>query len=137
MSVRSETGPVSGRCEHELRALVAAARWGAADPEEVALIADRVRSGGGAAWVREWTASGGAAWATAEHDHGGSAYLRAGSYYAAALALIEESDGLVDETRLWERQRECWDRAVSVAGGQPLSISSGQTTRQGLVLRPD
>ena len=122
---------MSGRCEHELRALVAAACWGAADPEEIALIADRVRNGGGAAWVREWTASGGAAWATAEHDHGGSAYLRAASYYAAALALIDESDGLVDEARLWERQRECWDRAVSEAGGEPLSISYEQTTLPG------
>ena len=38
-----------------------------------------------------------------------SAYLHAASYYAAALALIDESDGWVDEDRLWERQRECWD----------------------------
>jgi hypothetical protein len=81
--------------------------------------------------VREWTASAGAAWATAEDDHGGSAYLRAASYYAAALALIEESDGLVDEGRLWQRQRECWDRAVSVAGGERLSISYERTTLPG------
>ena len=42
-------------------------------------------------------------------------YLHAASYYAAALALIDQGDGWVDEDRLWERQRECWDRASRVA----------------------
>jgi hypothetical protein len=122
---------VSGRCEQEWRALAAAARWGAADAEEIALVADRVRGGDGAAWVREWTASGGAPWAAAERNRSGSTYLRAASYYTAALALIEESDGRVDEDRLWARQRECWDRAVAAAGCELLSIPYERTTLPG------
>ena len=34
-------------------------------------------------------------------------FLRAASYYGAALALIAGSDGFVDETASWTRQREC------------------------------
>jgi hypothetical protein len=101
-----------GRREHELRALVGAARWGAADPEVVEAIAAGVPGGDGAAWVQEWTAGGGAAWAAARREKAARAYLHAGSYYAAALALIDESDGLVEEERLWRRQRECWDRRL-------------------------
>ncbi|MBV9338603.1 MAG: hypothetical protein JO243_22160 [Solirubrobacterales bacterium] len=111
--------------------LRAAARWGAADPEVIEAIAARVSDGDGAAWVREWTASGGSAWASARSRANASTYLRAASSYAAALALIEESDGWVDEPRLWDRQRECWDRAVELLGGERLSIAYEGTALPG------
>ena len=65
------------------------------------------------------------------HGESGWAYLHAASYYAAALALIDESDGLVEEDRLWERQRECWDRAVGLLGGERLSIAYEDTALPG------
>ncbi len=130
MSVRSAMDPASDRCEHELRALVAAARWGAADPQVVDAIAARL-TGGDGIWVQEWTAVGGAAWAAASREESGSGYLHAASYYATALALIDESDGLVEEDRLWERQRECWDRAAGLLGGERLSIVYEDTTLPG------
>jgi hypothetical protein len=123
--------PASDRREYELRALVAAVRWGAAYPDTVDAIAARVPTGDGAAWVQEWTAGGGAAWAAAKRGENGCAYLHAASYYAAALALIDESDGLVEEDRLWERQRECWDRAVGLLGGERLSIAYEDTSLPG------
>jgi hypothetical protein len=122
---------MSDRYAHELGALWTAARWGAADPELVQAIAVRVSDGDGGAWVREWTASGGEAWASARRRPSASAYLQAASFYAAAMALIEDSDGLVDEPRLWERQRECWDRAVELVGGERLSLAYDQTTLPG------
>jgi hypothetical protein len=131
VTFRSATHPASDRREHELRALVAAARWGAADPERVDAIAARVPAGDGAAWVQEWTAAGGAAWAAAKLGESDCAYLHAASYYAAAHALIDESDGLVEEDRLWERQRECWDRAAGQLGGERLMIAYEQTTLPG------
>jgi hypothetical protein len=121
----------SDRREHELRALVAAARWGAADPEVVDAIDARLSGGDGGTWVQEWTAGAGAAWAAAKSEDSASAYLHAASYYAAALALIDDSDGLVDEHRLWERQRECWDRAVALLGGERLSIAYERTSLPG------
>ena len=90
-------GAQSFRPEHELRALRAAARWGAADPEVVDAIAVRLDNGDGGAWVREWTAAGGEAWASARSADTASMYLHAASCYAAALALIDrglqERDG--------------------------------------------
>jgi len=129
--VRSAIRPLSARCEHELAVLRAAARWGAADPEAVDAIAARVPGGDGAAWVREWTASGGAAWASAGSRASAFAHLQAASSYAAALALIDDSDGWVDEPRLWDRQRECWDRAVELLGGERLSIAYERTALPG------
>jgi hypothetical protein len=124
-------GSVGDRREHELRTLVAAARWEAADPDVVNAIAARLPRGDGGAWVQEWTAAGGAAWAAAKREESASAYLHAASYYAAALALIDQSDGLVEEERLWERQRDCWDRAVALLGGERLSIAYEHTTLPG------
>lgn len=124
-------GSVSDRREHELRALVAAARWGAADPEVIDAIVAGLPGGDGGAWVQEWTAAGGAAWVAARREESTTRYLHAASYYAAALALIDESDGLVEEDRLWERQRECWDCAVGLLGGERLSIGYEQTTLPG------
>jgi hypothetical protein len=131
VTASSTIDPAGGRREHELRALVAAARWGAADRETVEAIAARVSTGDGAAWVQEWTAGGGVAWAAAKQGEGGFAYLYAASYYAAALAVIDESDGLVEEDRLWERQRECWDRAAGQLGGERLSIAYEDTALPG------
>jgi hypothetical protein len=133
VTVRSPMGPASDRCEHELRALVAAARWGAADPELVEAIAARTAGGDGDGemWMQEWTAGGGAAWAAAKDEESASGYLHAASYYAAALSLIDHGDGLVDEERLWERQRECWDRAVALLGGERLSIAYERTSLPG------
>ena len=111
--------------------LRAAARWGGADPEVIDAIAVRLRDGDGGAWVREWTAAGGEAWASAGSADTASMFLHAASYYAAALALIDQDDGWVEEDRLWQRQRDCWDRVVGLLGGEPLSIAYEQTTLPG------
>ena len=131
MTVRSAMDPVSGRREHELRALFAAARWGAADPDVVEAIAARLHGGDGGRGCR----SG--------RRRAGPRGLRRGAGGAVgricvprritrpALALIDESDGLVEEDRLWARQRECWDRAVDLLGGERLAIEYEQTTLPG------
>jgi hypothetical protein len=69
--------------------------------------------------------------ATARREESASAYLHAASYYAAALALIDDSDGLVVEQRLWERQRECWERAVARLRAERLSIAYERTSLPG------
>jgi hypothetical protein len=66
--VRSVVGAAGDRCERELRALVAAARWGAADTEVVDALAARLPGGHGGMWVEEWTAGGGAACAAPGED---------------------------------------------------------------------
>ncbi len=93
----------------QLEDLLAAARWGAADPDALLGTAARVPDGDRDAWLREWTSAGGDAWAA-------GAYLRAAACYGAALALIGGTDGSVAEHDLWGRQLACWDRAIPPSG---------------------
>ena len=123
-----DPGLDTGRLDRELRALRAAARWAAADPERVHAGIARVDLADADSWLREWTAAGGAAWVAARREQRSEAFHHAASYYGAALALIDESDGTVEEDALWRRQRECWDRAVAGLGGERVAIAYETTT---------
>jgi hypothetical protein len=99
-----------------------ASQWGAADPETVAATAARIAGGDPDAWLREWTGAGGEAWAAARRRADPAQYLHAASYYAAALAVIADTDGSVNEAQLWDRQRDCWDRAAQALGGKRVAV---------------
>jgi hypothetical protein len=107
-----------------LETLMAAAAWGAADAGDVRATAARIRDGDPDSWLLEWTALAGAEWAA-------GCFLRAASYYAAALALIADTDGSVSEPALWMRQRDCWDRAVAELGGERIEIPYAHTALPG------
>jgi hypothetical protein len=125
----------TGAFDREVHALLAAARWGAADLEQVLATTARIDLADADSWLREWTAAGGEAWAAARRGSDANAYLHAASYYGAALALIGESDGLVDEEALWARQRECWEHAVVGLGGERVPIPYEATTLPGFFFR--
>jgi hypothetical protein len=110
--------------QEALESLWAAAACRAADPAEVRATAARVRDGDADSWLLEWTALAGAEWA-------GGSYLHAAAYYAAALALIADTDGSVAEPALWARQRACWDEAVARLGGAPIDIPYAHTALPG------
>ncbi len=119
IAVSGELAMVAGHGaarELALQDLRDASQWGAADPEVVAATAARIAAGDPDAWLREWTGAGGEAWAAAGRRADPAQYLHAASYYAAALAVIADTDGSVDEAQLWERQRDCWDRAAPALG---------------------
>jgi hypothetical protein len=120
--------------DREVRALLTAARWSAADVEQVLATTARIDLGDADSWLREWTAVGGEAWAAARNGDGPARYLDAASYYGAALALIEESEGLVEEAALWRRQRDCWERAVLALGGEQVAIPYGAGALPGFFL---
>jgi hypothetical protein len=120
--------------DREVRALLTAARWSAADVEQVLAATARIDLGDADSWLREWTAAGGEAWAAARNGDGPARYLHAASYYGAALALIEQSEGLVEEAALWHRQRECWERAVLALGGEQVAIPYEAGTLPGFFL---
>src|ERR1700712_4291782 len=89
--------------QHGFATVLRAVYRGAADAAEVLATADRIVDGDSDSWLREWTRSPGAAWAdaavAAKRGHRASArshYLRAGTYYAAALSQIAHTDGLVE-----------------------------------------
>jgi hypothetical protein len=119
----SELGQASDLArEQAIAELNAAARWGAADPETIEATLGRLRGGDPDSWLTEWTAAAGAKWAQPDGRDRASSFLAAASYYAAALSLIDEADGSVNEQRLWRRQRDCWDLAVRALGAERLAL---------------
>jgi hypothetical protein len=121
-AVSGETAIMAGHDasrELAMRDLRDASQWGAADPEVVTATGTRIADGDPDAWLREWRGDA-------------ARYLHAASYYAAALAVIADTDGSVDEAQLWDRQRDCWDRAASALGGERVFIPYENTTLPGL-----
>ncbi|MBV9808686.1 MAG: prolyl oligopeptidase family serine peptidase [Solirubrobacterales bacterium] len=119
----------------------------AADVGEVLATAARITDGDPDSWVLEWTATAGAVWAA-----GGAAaesgfrvtalahYLRAGTYYAAALYRISYASERDRQLDLWRRQRSCWDRAVDLFStpAERIAILYEDTTLPGYFFRaPD
>jgi hypothetical protein len=122
--------------EQGIAELRAAARWGAADLETIEATLGRLRHGDRDSWLVEWTTVAGALWAQplgGGHHAGGAAtgYLSAASYYAAALGLMEGTDGSVNEDRLRQRQRECWDLAADSLNAERLAIPFERTELPG------
>jgi hypothetical protein len=114
--------------EQAIAELSAAARLGAADLETIEATLGRLRGGDPDSWLIEWTAAAGALWARPDERDRSASFLAAASYYAAALALIDGTDGSVDEGRLWRRQRDCGDLAVDLIGGERLAIPFERVT---------
>ena len=127
-----------------LDAVLGAAHHRAADIGEVLATAARIQDGDADSWLREWTATAGDAWAVAgraerEGDRSSALehYLRAGTYYAAALRHVTLTDQSVNELDLWRRQRDCWDRAVALfpAPGEHVAIPYERTSLPGYFFR--
>ena len=120
--------------------VLGAARRGASDVGEALATAARIEDGDAEAWVLEWVATAGAAWAAAgaATDAGRRAsarahLLRAATYYATALRLIDRSAEAGRRLELWRRQRACWDRAAALfpVPAQQLAIPYAGTTLPG------
>jgi Esterase FrsA-like len=112
-----------------LASVLRSARWGAADAAEVLATAARVRDRDPESWVLEWVWSAGEMWSAANQaassdpgDPAGALYLRAATYYGAALSQVARSAEQHRAAALWRRQRFCWDRAAGLAGAQRLEI---------------
>jgi hypothetical protein len=113
--------------ERELAIVLAAT----GDRDAALATAARTEDGDADSWVLAWTEHGGAAWAAARERPTAALFMEAAVAYGAALALIADTDGSVDERALWERQRECWERAVPLLGGTPLSVPYEGTSLPG------
>ncbi len=113
----------------QLASVLRSARWGAAYGAEVLATAARIRDRDPDSWVLEWVWSAGETWAAANQaassDLGGTAgplYLRAATYYGAALSQVARSAEQHRAVALWRRQRFCWDQAARLAGAQRIEI---------------
>ncbi len=117
---------------------------GLADVGEVLATIERIPEGDAEAWVREWAATAerlataADASATAGHDVSArTAYLRASLYFDLASAMAPGTDDPDRFDTLWERHRDCWDRAVERwPGVEPIEIPYEGTTLAGYWFRP-
>ena len=125
---------------HGLAAALAGARRGASDVDEVLATAARIEDGDADAWVLEWVATAGAAWAAASAATGAGRrvsarahLLRAATYYATALRLIDRSEESGRRVGLWRRQRDCWHRAAALfpVPAERLALPYAGTTLPG------
>jgi Esterase FrsA-like len=112
-----------------LAGLLRSCRWGAADEAEVLAAAARIRDRNPESWVSEWVWSAGEVWSAANQAASpgrgagaGALYLRAATYYGAALSQVARSAEHHRAAALWRRQRFCWDRAAQRLGGERLEI---------------
>jgi hypothetical protein len=127
--------------------VLGAAYHGASDIGEVLATATRITNGDADSWLAEWTATAGTAWSAARDaasaERRASArghYLRAATYYAAALYRIAASSEPERQLEIWRRQRACWDAALDLfqAPGERISIAYEDTTLAGYFFRaPD
>jgi hypothetical protein len=119
---------------------------GIADAGETLATIERVPEGDRDTWVREWTATADRlredADAAEKRGHRVSArakLLRASIYYDHASSTSPGTTYDDQFTPLWERHRECWDRAVALFEPpvEPIEIPYEGTTLAGYFFRPD
>jgi hypothetical protein len=77
----------------------------------------------------------GEAWAAANDRPSSRDYLRAASYYAAALPAIADSDGSVDRRALHARLAECWSRAATLLDAQVGRLACDDVAVTGWLFR--
>ena len=137
----------SGDLDFQTRGALGRAVHGASDPGDVLATIARVRSPRD--WFREWsaTAEQTETVAAAAHKAGhrvsaAGAYLRAATYWAAALDGVDSlSDPGPRVAPTFRRHRDCWDAFVDCSDGAHVRVSVPLTDTEpplpGYLLRPD
>ncbi|MBI2704215.1 MAG: alpha/beta hydrolase [Actinobacteria bacterium] len=115
------------------------------DVGETLATIERIPDGDGEAWVTEWTKTADRlAKLAAESLSGGhdvsarSRFLRASTYYDHASAMAPGSDDPTRYSSLWEKHRDCWDRAVDLFETpiERVEIPYEGTTLAGYLFKP-
>lgn len=117
-----------------------------ADVGETLATIERIPEGDREAWVREWSATADRLVAQAESSLGAgrqvsarAKLLRASTYFdhASSMAPGTSADGRF--TELWERHRDCWDRAVPLFDTpvEAVSIPFEGSTMAAYFFKPD
>jgi alpha-beta hydrolase superfamily lysophospholipase len=119
---------------------------GIADAGETLATIQRVSEGDRDTWVREWRATadrlrddGEAAEKRGHRVSARAKLLRASTYYDHASSASPGTTYDDQFTPLWERHRDCWDRAVALFDPpvEPIEIPYEGTTLAGYFFRPD
>jgi hypothetical protein len=117
---------------------------GLADVGEVLATIERIPNGDRDEWVREWSAIADRLCAAADRDRAANhavsartAYLRASLYYDHASSMAAGTSDPNRYDTLWEKHRDCWDRAVALwSVVEPVTIAYEDTTLEGYWFSP-
>jgi hypothetical protein len=101
--------------DFELQAILGCCVYGEGDEGEVLSTVDHIKSGDFESWYQAWVATAarveGFARESAEAGHDVSAreaFLRAASYYAASLSMIDGTDDTSRAVPTWKKHLECF-----------------------------
>jgi len=131
--------------DFEIQAVLGGCYYGAAEVGEILATADRIREGDFESWYQAWVATAervqGYADQCAESGQPVSArraYLRAASYFAASITMI---DGTKDPSRrepTWKRHLACWDEFCARLNppAETILIPFENTPMPGYFFRP-
>ncbi len=108
--------------------------------------ARRIKNGDAESWFVEWSATADRIRQIAESCHvkghlisAREAFLRASTYYSAALGLIDSSKDPSRMMPTWEQHRSCWDHFVDLTdpAGERIAIPYKGTTLPGYFFSVD
>ncbi len=131
--------------DFELQCILGGCHYGAADAGEVLAAARQIREGDCESWTQAWLATAGRiqrlAEASAQSGHPVSArraFLRAASYYAASITMI---DGTADPSRrepAWQKHLDCWEAFCERLSppAEKISIPYESTPLPGYFFKP-
>lgn len=131
--------------DFSLENVIGGAAVGTCDLGEALSAASRIKNGDYDSWVDEWLALGERTRLIAEgcerdgHSISArSAYLRASTYYFAAVMFVLGSERASDATGFWELHRRCFERAASLhPGWERVAIPFEGTHLDGYLFRAD
>jgi hypothetical protein len=130
----------NGEFQYGLESTLGASYRQAAYIGEALSTAGRVIDGDADSWVGEWTATAGAAWAAGVRARRAGRrvsalayFMRAATYYGAALGQITRSSESGRRPDLWRRQRACWEEILDLSPvpGQRIEIAYEDTSLPG------
>ncbi|MBV9411949.1 MAG: alpha/beta hydrolase [Acidimicrobiia bacterium] len=117
-----------------------------ADVGETLATIERIPNGDDEAWVKEWTATAERLHkAASESESGGhrasarARFLRASTYYDHASAHAPGTSDSSRFTALWEKHRQCWDKAITLFDTpvEPVEIPYEDTKLEGYFFKAD
>ena len=132
--------------DFEVQCVLGGCYYGAADAGEILATAVNIKEGDYESWYREWCATAERVQGIAEQCAAAGndvsarcAYLRAASYYSAAISMI---DGTKDPSRgvpTWKRHLACWDEfcARLTPPAEQVKIPYEETPMPGYFFVPD
>ena len=132
--------------DFEIQCILGSCYYGAADAGDILTVADLLVEGDFESWVQAWHSMAGRVRGFAEQSaaagkevSAGWAYLRAATYYAATLSMIDGSKDPSRRVPFWNEHIRCFDEFCSRLSppAEKVEIPYEDTPMPGYLFKPD